>query len=112
MIWLRYLLLVLMIPAYVIALSQRRWATIPLWLVSTSVMLTQYALSVQQSAVSGILPQASPLVYVGEMTKIMVIPIAVQLAVILKGLQSRVGSRADSRPRKLVATFGAGALSD
>ena len=49
MIWLRYTLLLLIFPTYIIALSRRWWTTIPLWLVSTSVMLTQFLMSTQQS---------------------------------------------------------------
>jgi hypothetical protein len=110
MIWLRYSLLVLIIPAYVIALSRRRWTTVPLWLVSVSVMLTQFALAAQQGTMPGGWPEASALIYAGEMTKIMVVPIAVQLAIVLKGWQSRVRSRTDRSPQILVPTLHAGEL--
>ena len=111
MIWLRYVLLVLMAPAYIIALSRRRWTTMPLWLVSTLVMLTQSAMSAQQGTIAGVGPQTSPLLCVAEMTKIMIIPIAVQLAVLLKGWQARAGiNQADRSPAELVATFNVGEL--
>jgi len=110
MIWLRYALLVLMVPAYIIALKRQWWTTLPLWLISTSVMLTQLALSAQQSSVNGGLPQASTLVYACEMTKIMIIPVAVQLAVILKGWQSRAANPRGARPSVLVASLDAGEL--
>lgn len=105
---LRYTLLVLIIPAYIIALSRGRWSTVPLWLVSTSVMLTQFLLSTQRSAmfVEGV--QASAFVYVGEMTKIMLIPIAVQLAVVLREMGTGAGNRASAGSRKLVQAFDAG----
>ena len=110
MIWLRYALLVLIVPAYFIALTRGRWTTIPLWLVSASVMMTQIALSGQQSILLADGTTASAFIYAAETTKIMVIPIAVQLAVVLKGLQSRAGNRANNGPRLLVPTLGAGEL--
>jgi hypothetical protein len=110
MIWLRYALLVLIIPAYFVALSRNRWSTLPLWLVSTSVMLTQFALGAQQGGMPGGWPQVSALIYVGEMTKIMVIPIAVQLAIVLKSLQERIGDRANNRPGLLVPSLDASEL--
>lgn len=84
MIWLRHILLLLIIPSYLIALSHRRWATLPLWLVSTSVMLAQYAMAAQQGAAFGSGAADESLMFVCEMTKIMLIPIAVQFAVALR----------------------------
>ena len=107
MIWLRYTLLLLIFPAYIIALSRRWWTTVPLWLVSTSVMLVQYALSAEHGTafVDGVRP--STFIYVGEMTKIMLIPIAVQFAVVLRDMGIGAGSRANARPRKLVESLNA-----
>jgi hypothetical protein len=107
MIWIRYTLLVLIIPAYVIALSRRWWTTIPLWLVSTSVMLTQFALNAQQTALLADGSTLSSLLSVVEMTKIMVVPVVVQLAVIWKDLQARAANQKE-RAQVLVASFEAG----
>ncbi|MFZ1938063.1 MAG: hypothetical protein ACLPZY_09030 [Terracidiphilus sp.] len=108
MIWLRYTLLLLIFPTYIIALSRRWWTTIPLWLVSTSVMLTQFLMSTQQSDlfVDGV--QQSRFIYVGEMTKIMLIPIAVQLVIVLREMGIRAGSRANQGSQNLVQAFDAG----
>ena len=105
---LRYTLLLLVIPAYFIALSRRWWTTIPLWLVSTSVMLTQFLLAAQQSAASGTGAADNSLIYVGEMTKIMLIPIGVQIAVVLRGMGIGAGSRASLGSRKLIQVFDPG----
>jgi len=105
---LRYTLLLLVIPAYFIALSRRWWTTIPLWLVSTCVMLTQFLMAAQQGAAFGTGAADNSLVYVGEMTKIMLIPIVVQFAVVLHGMGIGAGSRAHHGSRKLVQAFDAG----
>jgi hypothetical protein len=106
MLGLRYTLLLLIIPAYVLALSRRRWTTVPLWLVSTAVMLTQFMLSAQQNVIFSDWPQPSAFAYVGEMTKIMLIPIAVQFAVVLSGYgNSRWKS--SKGPRKLIEALDA-----
>jgi hypothetical protein len=107
MIGLRYILLLLIIPAYALALSRRRWTTIPLWLVSIAVMLTQFMLSAQSTMLSG-WPQPSAFVYFGEMTKIMLIPIAVQFAVVLRGMRAGVGNQTRCALRKLTETLEAG----
>lgn len=108
MIWLRYTLLLLIFPAYLIALSRRWWTTIPLWLVSTSVMLTQFLMSARQrDLIVGGTNQLG-FVYVGEMTKIMLIPIAVQFAIILRGMGIGAGSQANHGSRKLAEAFDAG----
>jgi len=108
MIWLRFALLVLIVPSYLIALSRRQWATMPLWLVSTSVMVTQFLMAMQQGAASGGVAADDSFVYVGEMTKIMLIPIAVQIAVVLRGMGVGAGDHANKGSRKLVAAFDAG----
>ena len=108
LIGLRYLLLLLILPAYFIALSRRWWTTIPLWLVSTGVMLTQFLISAQQSTLIGGGTSEFGFVYVGEMTKIMLIPIVVQSAVVLRGMGIGAGSRAKQVSHKLVEAFGAG----
>jgi hypothetical protein len=105
MIWLRYALLLSILPCYFIALSRRWWTTIPLWLVSTSVMLTQYLMAAQQGGASGSAGADSSIIFVGEMTKIMLIPISVQIAVVLRGMGVGAGSRAN---RKLVQAFDPG----
>ena len=104
----RYTLLLLVIPAYFIALSRRWWTTIPLWLVSTAVMLTQFLMAAQQGAAFGTGAVDGSLIYVGEMTKIMLIPIVVQCAVVLYGMGIGAGRPADHRSRKLVEAFDAG----
>jgi hypothetical protein len=96
-IGLRFTLLALIVPAYVIALKRRWWTTLPLWLVSTCVMLTQFAMSTQQSVMAGGWSHPSAFVYVGEMTKIMIIPIGVQIAVMLNGMGFGMGARAGGR---------------
>ncbi|MGD0738542.1 MAG: hypothetical protein ABR957_03025 [Terracidiphilus sp.] len=108
MIWLRYTLLLLIFPAYLIALSRRWWTTIPLWLVSTSVMLTQFMMSAGQSDPIGGGTNQLGIVYVGEMTKIMLIPIAVQFAIILRGMRIGAGRRANHGSQELVEAFDAG----
>lgn len=105
---LRYTLLLLLIPAYFIALSRRWWTTIPLWLVSTAVMLTQFLMAAQPDAAFGSGPANDSLIYVGEMTKIMLIPIVVQFAVILHGMGVGVSRQPGSSSRKLVEAFDAG----
>ena len=105
---LRYSLLLLVIPAYFIALSRRWWTTIPLWLVSTSVMLTQFLMAVQQGAAFGSGAANDSLIYVGEMTKIMLIPMVVQFAIVLRGMGVGAVSRASHGSRKLVQVFDAG----
>jgi hypothetical protein len=105
---LRYTLLLLVIPAYFIALSRRWWTTIPLWLVSTAVMLTQYLMAAMHGDAFGASAADGSLIYVGEMTKIMLIPIVVQCAVVLHGMGIGSGSPASRRSRKLVEAFGAG----
>jgi hypothetical protein len=106
MIGLRYTLLLLIIPCYLLALSRRRWATIPLWLVSTAVMLTQFMLNAQQNVMFSAWSQPSEFVYVGEMTKIMLIPIAVQLAVVLSGYENS-RRKSSERSQKLIETLDA-----
>jgi hypothetical protein len=110
MIWFRYLLLLLIIPAYAIALSRRRWATLPLWLVSACVMMVEFALNARQDAllIGGFAPSA--FLWVAETTKILAIPTAVQLAVILKARQSDVGTRTESASPALMATVSANRL--
>ena len=103
---LRYVLLLLVIPAYAIALSRRRWTTIPLWLVSTAIMLTQYLMAAEQGAATTIADNT--LVYVGEMTKIMLIPMVVQFTVALRGMGIGAASRASHGLQKLVEAFDAG----
>ena len=105
---LRYTLLLLIIPAYCIALARRWWTTIPLWLASTAVMLTQFLMAAQQSAASGAGAVDNSFIYVGEMTKIMLIPMVVQFAVALRGMGIGVGSRASHGSQKLVQAFDAG----
>jgi hypothetical protein len=107
MMWIRYALLLLILPCYIVALQRRRWATIPLWLVSTSAMLMQYMLSVHQSAGLGDGAVPATFVYVGEMTKIMLIPIAVQIAVGLNGMRIGAGERANRGLRKFTETLDA-----
>ena len=108
MIWLRYALLLLIVPSYFIALSRRWWTTIPLWLVSTAVMLTQFLMAAQQGAAFGSGAADGSLIYVGEMTKIMLIPMVVQFAVVVRGMGIGLGSRASHRSRELVEAFDAG----
>jgi hypothetical protein len=105
---LRYTLLLLLIPAYFIALSRRWWTTIPLWLVSTSVMLTQYLMAVQQGAAIWSGAADNSIIYVGEMTKIMLIPMVVQFAIVLRSMGVGAVSRASHGSRKLVQAFDAG----
>jgi hypothetical protein len=105
---LRYTLLLLVIPAYCLALSRRWWTTIPLWLVSTSVMLTQFLMAAQQGTAFGSGPADNSLIYVGEMTKIMLIPMIVQFAIVLRSMGVGAGSRASHGSRKLVEAFHAG----
>jgi hypothetical protein len=105
---LRYALLLLVIPAYFLALSRRWWTTIPLWLVSTSVMLTQFLMAVQQGAAFGTGAADRSLVYVGEMTKIMLIPIVVQFAIAVRAMAIGARGRASYGSRKLVEAFDAG----
>lgn len=105
---LRYSLLLLIIPAYFIALSRRWWTTIPLWLVSTAVMLTQYLMATQQGDAFTTGAADGSLICVGEMTKIMLIPIVVQFAVILHGMGVGVSGRPSRVSRKLVEAFDAG----
>lgn len=108
MIWLRYALLMTIFPCYFIALSRRWWTTIPLWLVSTFAMLAQYWMAVHQGAAFASGSTESSILYVGEMTKIMLIPAAVQIAVQLKAWQSRVGNRVAIAPKGLIANLNAG----
>ena len=108
MIWLRYALLLLIFPAYVIALSRRRWATIPLWLVSGSVMVVQFALCAQQNLTFADGTAPSAFLWIAEATKIMLIPMAVQIAIRLKADQFRVGDRAGNVTRALFANLSAG----
>jgi len=103
---LRYTLLLLVIPAYFVALLRRWWTTIPLWLVSTSVMLTQFLMATQQGTATG--AADGSLIYVGEMTKIMLVPMAVQFAIVLRSMGVGAGSRTSHSSRKLVEAFDAG----
>jgi hypothetical protein len=105
---LRYTLLLLVVPAYFIALSRRWRTTIPLWLVSTAVMLTQFLMAAQHGAAFGSGAADGPLIYVGEMTKIMLIPMVVQSAVGLRGMKFGAGSQASHGSRKLVEAFDSG----
>ena len=108
MIWLRYTLLLLIFPSYFIALSRRWWTTMPLWLVSTSVMLTQYLMAAQQGAALGAVAADDSFIYAGEMAKIMLIPMVVQFTVALRGMGIGAGSRASHGSQKLVQAFDAG----
>jgi hypothetical protein len=78
----------------------------PLWLVSTSVMLTQYLMAAQQSAAFGSVAANDSFLFVGEMTKIMLIPISVQFAVALRGMGFGPNNQAHRGMQKLVAVFG------
>jgi hypothetical protein len=110
MIWLRYALLLLIVPAYLIALRRGRWATMPLWLVSASVMLVQLAQSAQPSPAlaDGTVPTA--FFWIAETAKIMLIPIGVQLAAMLKAWEGRAENRAQNSPRRLVASLNTSQL--
>jgi hypothetical protein len=68
-------------------------------------MLTQFLMAAQQGAASGSGAVDNSIVYVGEMTKIMLIPIAVQIAVVLRGMGIGAGSLANHGSRKLVQAF-------
>jgi hypothetical protein len=103
LIGLRYLLLLLVIPAYFAARSRRWWATMPLWLVCTCVMLTQFVMAQRGGAAVD-----DSFVYVGETTKIMLIPMVVQFVVLLRGMASGSSSQADRAPRKWIAALDAG----
>jgi hypothetical protein len=72
-------------------------------------MLTQLLMSIHQGGLSGGATESS-FIYAGEMTKIMLIPIAVQCAFILSGLRFGGGDRAVRGRRGLVETFEAGKL--
>jgi hypothetical protein len=65
-------------------------------------------MAVQQGAAFGSGASDSSVIYVGEMTKIMLIPIAVQFAVVLRGMAIGAGHRANSGSRKLVEAFDTG----
>jgi hypothetical protein len=108
LIVLRYTLLLLVFPAYGIALSRRWWTTIPLWLASAGVMLTQFLMAAQKGAVIGGGAAEDSFIYVGEMTKIMLIPIVVQCAVLLRDRGIGAARRAGRGPRKLIEAFDAG----
>jgi hypothetical protein len=79
-----------------------------LWLVSTAVMLTQYVMAAQQGAAFSTGAADSSLVYVGEMTKIMLIPMVVQFAIVLRGMGIGANRRTSRGSRKLVEALGAG----
>jgi hypothetical protein len=96
MIWLRYALLLLIVPAYFIALSRRRWANLPLWLVSASVAMVQIAMTSPLNMPLAFGVTASPFLWAAETTKIMLIPIAVQFAILLKARESRGGNREEN----------------
>lgn len=105
---LRYSLLLLVIPAYFIALSHRLKSTMPLWLVSTAVVLTQLLISAQQGYVFGSGSVDDSLINVGETTKIMLIPMVVQFVLVARGLKPGAGNRAGHGSRELVEAFDAG----
>jgi hypothetical protein len=107
MIWFRYTLLLLIVPSYCIALSRRRWATIPLWLVSAAVLLMQFLMAARQGVAFASVAAEDSFIYVGEMTKIMLIPIAVQFAVALRGMGVGARSQANTGSRELVAAYDA-----
>jgi hypothetical protein len=109
-IWLRYALLLLIVPAYLIALKRGRWTIFPLWLVSASAMLVQFELSVQQNAMFTGGTAASSFLWIAETAKIMLIPVSVQFAVILKAWEARTENRAENGSRQLVPTFNTGEL--
>jgi hypothetical protein len=71
-------------------------------------MLTQFLMAAQQSAASGAGAVDNSFIYVGEMTKIMLIPMIVQFAVALRGMGIGAGSRASHGSQKLVQAFDAG----
>jgi hypothetical protein len=105
---LRYTLLLLVIPAFFIALSRRGWTMIPLWLVSTAVMLTQLLMSAQQGYAFGSGSVDDSFIYAGEMTKIMLIPVVVQFAVVVRGMKLGAGHRANDGSQGLVGAFDTG----
>jgi hypothetical protein len=105
---LRYLLLFLLLPAYCIALTGRRWTTVPVWLVSSAVLLTQFLISAQQRTVFDGGINEYGFVYVGEMTKIMLIPIIVQSVVVFRRMAAGIGSQAAMSPRKLLEAVAIG----
>ena len=102
---LRYSLLLLVLPAYFLALSRRWWTTIPLWLISTFVMLTQFLMAAQQGAALERGAADGSFIYVGEMTKIMLIPIVVQFVIVLRSMGIGAGNPANHGPRKLREAF-------
>jgi hypothetical protein len=104
----RYTLLLLIVPAYFIALSRRWRSTMPLWLVSTAVVLTQLLMSAEQSYTFGSGSVEGSFIYVAEMTKIMFIPMVVQFAVVLRGMKFGAGSRVSHASRELVEAFDIG----
>jgi hypothetical protein len=71
-------------------------------------MLTQFLMSARQIAAFGSGAVDDSFIYVGEMTKIMLIPIAVQCAVVLRGMGFGADSRTNHGSRKLVEAFDAG----
>jgi len=64
-------------------------------------------MAAQQSAAFGTGAADGSLIYVGEMTKIMLIPMVVQFAVVLRGMGIGAGRRANHGARELVEAFDA-----
>jgi len=65
-------------------------------------------MAAQQSAASGAGAVDNSFIYVGEMTKIMLIPMVVQFTVALRGMGIGAGSRASHGSHELVEAFDAG----
>jgi hypothetical protein len=110
MVWLRYVLLLLIVPAYLIALRRGRWTMLPLWLVSASVTMVQYAMSFQQSPALGPVAAPSAILWIAETTKILLIPVAVQFALMLKSRETRSENQPSTAPRPMVAAFDTGEI--
>jgi glucan phosphoethanolaminetransferase (alkaline phosphatase superfamily) len=92
LMWIRYTLTPMIFPCFLFALVPRRWATIPLWVVSISTIALPYLLNAQQKAWLGYWTTSFNHRDTKEIAQIIVIPIATQLAVMLQWRGSRENS--------------------
>ena len=73
-------------PCVLLALVPRWWAVVPLWLISISICLFPYVMNVQQNGALEYVNAPFSVQEIKEMAQVIIIPIAMQIALLIKGI--------------------------
>jgi hypothetical protein len=72
-------------PCVLLALVPRWWAVVPLWLISISICLFPYVMNVQQNGALEYVNAPFSVQEIKEMAQVIIIPIAMLIALLIKG---------------------------